>query len=412
MPPEATGFVLAADADYCGSGSTTITTTTIANPLDFSFYTSVWIEFDNDWRTISSNDEAYIEVSNDSGVTWVTVAAWLGVDERDTHEVIDITSVAAFHDNVLIRLRTIQPGWDWWWAVDNFAVYAISYGYPPPNAPSNLVAVANAPGQVLLNWQDNSNDEIRFDMYRKLGDSLSTENYQWIGFTGTNVTTYIDTTVLDTTLYTYRVSAYDGYFSSHSNQAEVMTLIPVELTSFKGIVLDENVKLNWATATETNNSGFEIYRTHQRDKQNWKKIGFVQGHGTTTKPQSYSFMDELVPSGSYQYKLKQIDYDGTYEYSNVIDIEIKAPAVYSLCQNYPNPFNPATNIKYQIANDGFVNLTVYNSLGEKVAVLVNEQKPAGSYNITFNASNLPSGIYVYRLKSGNFIQSKKMLLLK
>ena len=208
-----------------------------------------------------------------------------------------------------------------------------------------------------------------------------------------------------------------GGFDMDIYTAVINPIVPVELTNFTSQIIDGKTVLKWSTATETNNLGFEIERKAPLDSPegstfgNWITIGFVKGNGTTTERHNYSFTDE-GNGGTVYYRLKQLDYNGTFEYSDVIEVNSVTVNKIELSQNYPNPFNPATNIKYQIANDGFVNLTVYNSLGEKVAVLVNEQKPAGSYNITFNASNLPSGIYVYRLKSGNFIQSKKMLLLK
>src|SRR5690606_5091234 len=122
----------------------------------------------------------------------------------------------------------------------------------------------------------------------------------------------------------------------------------------------------------------------------------------TTEPQSYSFNDENLSSGKYQYRLKQIDFDGTFEYSNVIEAEINSPTKFSLEQNYPNPFNPSTSIQYAIGNRQFVTLKVYDVLGNEVSTLVNEEKPAGSYDVEFNASNLASGIYYYQLKAGDF----------
>ena len=124
-------------------------------------------------------------------------------------------------------------------------------------------------------------------------------------------------------------------------------LIPVELISFTSEVDNNVVTLLWQTATETNNSGFEILRSTQNDKSIWERIGFVEGKGTTTEIQSYSFQDK-PEAGIYKYKLKQIDFDGTFAYSSEIEVEVKAPNVFSLEQNYPNPFNPTTKIKYTI----------------------------------------------------------------
>jgi hypothetical protein len=173
--------------------------------------------------------------------------------------------------------------------------------------------------------------------------------------------------------------------------------------------------LEWSTATEINNQGFEVQRlisSSQSSADNWEKIAFVDGHGTTVENQSYSYTDSKLVAGTYTYRLKQIDYNGIFEYSNEISVEIAIPLEYVLEQNYPNPFNPNTLIKYSVRNDGIVTLEVFNLLGEKVAILVNEIQIAGRYEIDFDASDLSSGIYVYSLKSGNFNSLKKMVLLR
>ncbi|MCZ7609348.1 MAG: T9SS type A sorting domain-containing protein [Ignavibacterium sp.] len=187
-------------------------------------------------------------------------------------------------------------------------------------------------------------------------------------------------------------------------------IVPVELVSFSANQSNQKISLQWITATETNNMGFEIEKSN--DKNNWLKIGFVEGKGTTTEKQNYSFIDQNISNGVIHYRLKQIDYDGTFEYSPVISVETAAPKDYYLLQNYPNPFNPSTTIKYSLKDDGKVSLKIFNSLGEEVRTLVNEIKPAGNYEVEFNASELPSGIYIYSIQAGEFISSKKMILLK
>jgi photosystem II stability/assembly factor-like uncharacterized protein len=197
--------------------------------------------------------------------------------------------------------------------------------------------------------------------------------------------------------------------------------VPVEFTSFTVSVLqnEKAVQLNWATATETNNSGFQVERrkTLEARSEEWENIGFVNGNGTTTEPQTYSFVDENLSAGKYQYRLKQIDFDGTFEYSNIIETEILTPAKFSLEQNYPNPFNPSTDIQYSLASRQFVSLKIFNSLGEEVETLVNEYQEAGIHSKLFilNSSTdggLPSGVYYYQLKAGDIIQTKKMIILK
>jgi len=186
--------------------------------------------------------------------------------------------------------------------------------------------------------------------------------------------------------------------------------IPVELTAFTAVVLNDDVELNWNTATETNNMGFEIQRSTVNGE--YEKIGYVAGFGTTTDPKAYTYTDTDVFTGIYTYRLKQIDLDGSYEYSPEVSVEVIPPFEYSLEQNYPNPFNPGTNIKYSIPTEGFVNLAVYNLLGKEVALLVNGVQEAGRYEVDFDASNLASGIYVYSLRTGSFNLVKKMMLMK
>jgi hypothetical protein len=155
--------------------------------------------------------------------------------------------------------------------------------------------------------------------------------------------------------------------------------------------------------------GFEIQRS--LDNNIFVTIGFVEGKGNSTTNQYYSFTDESIP-GKIYYRLKQVDFNGSYNYSQVIEVDGVTVSTIQLQQNYPNPFNPNTTIKYQLGNDGFVNLKVFNSLGEQVAELVNQSQKGGSYQLIFEAKDLPSGIYVYQLSSGNYTESKKMILLR
>jgi len=187
--------------------------------------------------------------------------------------------------------------------------------------------------------------------------------------------------------------------------------LPVELVTFDVSVLDKNVTLTWITASELNNSGFEIQRI-DKTKNIWKEIGFIEGKGTTSEIQYYSFIDENVPSGKYRYRLKQVDFDGTFEYSEIIEVVVGTPTEFSLGQNYPNPFNPSTTINYSIPEFSFVTLKVYDVLGSEVATLVNEDKSVGSYEVEFDANELTSGIYFYKIQSGSFVETKKMVLMK
>ena len=187
-------------------------------------------------------------------------------------------------------------------------------------------------------------------------------------------------------------------------------IIPVELTSFTAVGNNGVVELNWQTATEVNNHMFEIERKSANTE--YRTIGYVEGAGTTTEIQNYSYTDKTVEMGSYTYRLKQIDYNGTYTYSPEVEVDVTAPLSFNLEQNYPNPFNPSTKINYSVPEAGNVKLAVYNIVGEEVAVLVNGYTEAGHFNVSFDASNLPSGVYLYKLQSDNAVQTKKMMLLK
>lgn len=186
-------------------------------------------------------------------------------------------------------------------------------------------------------------------------------------------------------------------------------VIPVELVSFKSSVIGSEVQLTWMTASETNNMGFEIERL---SGSSWDKLGFVNGSGTTIETKSYSFVDKNVNAGTYSYRLKQIDFDGTFEYSNVIEVDVTSPQQFELSQNYPNPFNPSTTISFSIPQSSFVTLKVYDIIGNEIATLVNEEKAAGRYDINFDASNQSSGVYLYSITAGNYNEVKKMTLIK
>jgi hypothetical protein len=196
--------------------------------------------------------------------------------------------------------------------------------------------------------------------------------------------------------------------------------LPVDLTSFSANANGQNIILNWSTATELNNLGFEIQR--KVGTNDFVTIGFVNGKGTTTEEQNYGFTDKGLDNGKYNYRLKQVDFNGRYQFSEIVEVEFKVFNSYNLEQNYPNPFNPTTHFEFRIADFGFVSLKIFDVLGNEVATLVDEEKAAGSYEVEFsatggyssggNAYNLPSGIYFYILQSGNYIETKKMMLLK
>lgn len=317
LPATSSGGVFALDSDDCnGTTGNARSTATITNPFNFSIYQTVYVEWDNDWNAIDADDFAYVEVSLD-GTTWTPVVTFNATDVRGTHEYYDISSIAALQPTVYVRVRSIQPGWDWFWAIDNFSVC------------------------------------------------------------GSNP-------------------------------------VPVELTSFAAVVNADDVTLNWSTATETNNQGFQVERSNGGA---YEIVGYVAGHGTTTEIQNYSYTDQNVKAGTYMYRLKQVDYDGSYEYSEVVSVDVVGPKEFILNQNYPNPFNPATKISFSLAVESKVALKIFDVLGQEVLTLVNNNFTAGSHEVEFDASNLNSGVYFYRIEADGvdgqkFSSVKKMILSK
>jgi photosystem II stability/assembly factor-like uncharacterized protein len=186
--------------------------------------------------------------------------------------------------------------------------------------------------------------------------------------------------------------------------------IPVELLSFTGEKSASSIILKWSTATESNNQGFEVQKKNSSGK--WEKIAFVKGKGTSTIRTDYIFTDKKPYWNSNTYRLKQIDFDGTYKYYKPVTIEFGGPANFELGQNYPNPFNPVTSINYSLPSSGNVELKIYNILGKEIFTLVNDVQEPGYYEVSFNASDFPSGVYFYRIQAGSFTAVKKMILLK
>jgi hypothetical protein len=202
--------------------------------------------------------------------------------------------------------------------------------------------------------------------------------------------------------------------------------LPIQLVSMTAEVKEHAVRLEWRTASEMNNYGFEVQRRYLGLKTNfagrelvnngldtaWTKAGFVEGHGTTLEAKTYEFVDQPSSLGSYSYRLKQIDLDGKSTYSEKVVVEVGVPRVFTLYQNYPNPFNPTTTISYGLPTGARVTLRIYNVLGQVVKTLVDEDQSPGVYGAQFDASGVASGVYFYRLQAGPFVQTKKMLILR
>ena len=270
--------------------------------------------------------------------------------------------------------------------------------------PATFTWVENTWQQVVVTV-DLDNDQATFE-FGTSGPLTMVHQWQWtLGASGSGSPLQLDANDF------FGATANDEmYFDNYYLGDAYPPVIPVELTSFTAVGNNGIVELNWQTATEVNNHMFEIERKSANTE--YRTIGYVEGAGTTTEPRNYTYTDNTVEMGTYTYRLKQIDYNGTYTYSPEVEVDVTAPLSFNLEQNYPNPFNPSTKINYSVPEAGNVKLAVYNLVGEEVAVLVNGYTEAGHFNVTFDASNLPSGVYLYKLQSENSVQTKKMMLLK
>jgi hypothetical protein len=241
------------------------------------------------------------------------------------------------------------------------------------------------------------------------GDGSSTWTSYLIAGTGTE---QYQIDAVNKTITVYGLSSF-----SHFSYTDSDAPLPVELSSFTSNIITRDVKLNWVTASENNNSGFEILRSAQNDNGSWTKVGYVTGSGTKTTPTNYSFEDKNLNTGKYNYRLKQIDYNGNFEYFNLAgEVEIGVPKKFDISQNYPNPFNPTAKIDFDLPYDSKVSMKLYDISGREVMTLVNEQKSAGYYTVQMNGNNLSSGMYFYRIiAEGNgqkYVMTKKAMLIK
>jgi len=188
------------------------------------------------------------------------------------------------------------------------------------------------------------------------------------------------------------------------------SIIPVELTSFTANVSDRNIVLNWSTATEINNRGFEVQRSY--NKSNFENVAFITGAGTSAEKHNYSYSDQPDFNGTVYYRLKQVDYDGSYEYSAIVEADLSIPIKFSVEQNFPNPFNPVTNVKFSIPTDELVKLEIFNAIGETVKTIEQGMLKAGNHSVSINAAGMNSGVYYYKISAGNYSAVRKMIVMK
>ncbi|HRI45542.1 MAG TPA: T9SS type A sorting domain-containing protein [Ignavibacteriaceae bacterium] len=228
---------------------------------------------------------------------------------------------------------------------------------------------------------------------------------------GTTWTMVTANVIHDAGANTFTVTGLDGF--STWTLGDVGSPLPVELTSLTANVNGKVVSIKWETATEIDNYGFEIERSKGTNNSGWINIGFVKGNGNSNSLNQYSYNDKSISqSGKYSYRLKQLDNSGAYKYYDAVEVDVTVPIKYGVSQNYPNPFNPSTRIEYQIPVKGNVSIKLYDVIGNQVMSLLNEDKEAGVYTLDVDAKHLSNGVYFYQIKSGDFVQTKKMTLLK
>jgi len=358
----------------------------------------------NDWYFVVIDGSGNNHYFNTEGDATLTLNAW--------------NHIAVINNSTSGTLKLYVNGED----VTATGGYA-NYSLRAAQASDNLF-VGNSGGGA--GYFDGSIDEVRIknvavapaDLHTTIGanaymsDANTAALFHFDEGTGSVTTNYAS-------LVTARLgSATIGDAAEPTWITNVTTLpLPVELTSFNALTTSNGILLNWQTATEVNNYGFEVERAIVDSElriSEFTKIGFVEGHGNSNSTKNYSFTDNLVTTGKYSYRLKQIDIDGKFEYSDVVLVTLNQniPNNFELSQNYPNPFNPTTEINFSIPTNENVSIIVFNLLGEEVAQVINKELLAGSHKIQFDASKLSSGIYFYKMVSGKFVSVKKMILMK
>lgn len=287
-----------------------------------------------------------------------------------------------------------------WWGITIQNGTTVQAG-PQPNIGNIENTDTSDDGQNII--YGNIQGTVAYDLYNNCTNDIFAQNNDWGVY---------DSTSIEQNVFHKVDNPQHGLvkFIPFSMQ------IPVEFISFHSEVIENDVHLNWITASEINNLGFEIQRKNEsadHTSQNWSIIGFVQGKGNSTEINHYYYTDRALNTGNYKYRIKQIDFNGTSTYYYLTEtIRISSPENFYLEQNYPNPFNPSTSIKYSIGSNQFVRLKIYDILGNETATLVNEFQQAGNYEVKFDASNLASGVYFCKLQSGSFVQTRKLVLLR
>lgn len=394
------------------------------------------IDFANENIGLVAAYNGTVARTTDGGVTWNIISTIVGTSPWDMHMV---DSLYAWVSGTGERIfRTTDGGFTWTQqlAVGGLGTYGISFidrnigvaggtggnTYYTTNGGETWSPAVTPPGNTV--WGIHIAPS---PVFGSVAMTACASGYVYISKDGGRNWTVEPRFTISTMDDVWMTDAANAWFVGNSGLVLKYTEpanIPVELASFSAFVSGTNVTLKWTTGSEINNSGFDVERLKVKSQNSndvdWERIGFVEGRGTTTEPVSYSFVDNNLTSGTYQYRIKQIDFDGTFKYYNLPEaIEIGLPNNFELAQNYPNPFNPTTIISYNIpsviSTEGRnlrVQLKVYDILGNEVATLVDGFKEAGYHSVEFNAATLASGVYFYKLQAGSFTETKKMILIR
>ena len=359
------------------------------------------------FATVTSTGPSTIYKSTDGGDNWTEINNGLPTDPAEINPVRTL-SISPDNPDIVIAglfMNTVSGGL--YVTTDGGGSWTRKWDGAPQDIgvlPRSSIIKPGSPMEFYVGLDNNS-------VQTNIGVWGTTDGgTTWAAFNGGTMLT----------TYQIRALAFKGteqstlYAGAAVNGAGVYEYtfepVPVEFTSFTANANGNNVTLNWSTATETNNSGFFVER--KGTEGSWQSLAFINGSGNSTVINRYSFTDQNLACGNYTYRLKQIDYNGTFSFSSEAEIEILAAATFSLSQNYPNPFNPATMIKYTLPSEEFVTLKIFDVLGREAALLVNEKQGTGEHIISFNASHLPSGIYFYTISAGTYTETRKMILAK
>ena len=405
-----------------------LTWTTSLNNATFSYYGIPMTQDPSHLSDIYTMNGVSFLRSSDFGNNWITLSSSTGSNSAPCDiEVFPDTSIILIGDNGTGIFKSTDYGLTWsqkYFTGGEIPTISVDYTHP-----GVAWATKWGGGNGLLKSTDYGDTwtlvpgftQSMWGVYVQPtdGNVIITGCYScgssWRSKNGGQTWTQIS---ISSSNYQYSIIDSMNQFAAQGNgfyKLESDYFVPVELATFNAQLVDEEVVLNWTTASELNNQGFEI--EHSFDNESFSKIGFVPGFGTTTEMKSYSFRISDVEAGINYYRLKQLDFDGTTTIYNSVEVDGPVPNTFVLNQNHPNPFNPSTTISFSLPVESNVNVKLFNMLGQEVAQITEKDFQAGNHNVEFNAKDLSSGAYIYTLEAKGingsiFKSTKKMLLLR